>query len=191
MALTIANTGKKVLLIGADVRNPQIFAALNSKKNKKTESTKLGLTEYLAENSVNISETINDYKINDINLDILLSGKVPPNPAELLMNDRVKDLFDNVSETYDYVIVDTAPSMLVTDTLLISEYAGHTIYLTRADHTEKKILNFAQELHATNKLNNMMLVVNDVKQSNFGYGAKYGYYGAPVKKGLFGRFRKA
>ena len=107
------------------------------------------------------------------------------------MSDKVKDLFDKVSKDYDYVIVDTAPSMLVTDTLLISEYAGYTIYLTRADHTEKKILNFAEELNAKNKLNNMMLVVNDVEQSNFGYGAKYGYYGTPVKKGLFSRFRKA
>ncbi|WP_298499306.1 tyrosine-protein kinase [uncultured Algibacter sp.] len=191
MALTIANTGKKVLLLGADIRNPQIYATFKAKKDKKLDSSKIGLTDYLADNSVNIPEAINNYEINDIKIDILLSGKVPPNPAELLMSDRIKDLFDKVSEDYDYVIVDTAPSMLVTDTLLISEYAGHTIYLTRADHTEKKILNFAQELHTENKLNNMMLVVNDVKQSNFGYGAKYGYYGAPEKKGFFKRFRKS
>lgn len=189
MALTVANTGKKVLLIGADIRNPQIYSAFKNKKEK--ESLKAGLTEYLADESTAISDTINNYDINDIKIDILLSGKVPPNPAELLMSDKMKNLFDKVSEEYDYVIVDTAPSMLVTDTLLISEYAGHTIYITRADHTEKKILNFAKELHAEKKLNNMMLVVNDVKQSNFGYGAKYGYYGAPEKKGFFSRFKKA
>ncbi|GAA4898989.1 tyrosine-protein kinase [Flaviramulus aquimarinus] len=185
MALTLANTGKKVLLVGADVRNPQIYSAINGKKAKG--NSKIGLTEYLADNSVLLENTINKYDINNIGMDILLSGKVPPNPAELLMNSRVKDLFDRVSELYDYVVVDTAPSMLVTDTLLISEYAGHTIYLTRADHTENKILNFAQELHSENKLNGMMLVVNDVNQSNFGYGAKYGYYGAPEKKGFFRR----
>ena len=190
MALTLANTNKSVLLIGADVRNPQIYSAIKNKKNKN-EIDKLGLTEYLADKSVNIKDTVNAYNINDIGIDILLSGKVPPNPAELLMSDRIEDLFDQVSKDYDYVIVDTAPSMLVTDTLLISHYAGHTIYMTRADHTEKKILNFAKELHAENKLKNMMLVVNDVKQSNFGYGAKYGYYGAPEKKGFFGRFKKA
>lgn len=188
MALTLANTGKRVLLIGADVRNPQIYSAI---KKEKAKNEKLGLTEYLADKSVKIVDTINNYVINDIDIDILLSGKVPPNPAELLMSDRIEDLFNKVSEEYDYVIVDTAPSMLVTDTLLISQYAGHTIYLTRADHTEKKILNFAKELHAEDKLNNMMLVVNDVKQSNFGYGAKYGYYGTPEKKGFFGRFKKA
>lgn len=191
MALTVANTGKKVLLIGADVRNPQIYSAFNQKKNNNINKTsKIGLTEYLANNSIGISETINNYKINNINIDILLSGKVPPNPAELLMSDRMKNLFSSVEKDYDYVIVDTAPSMLVTDTLLISQYAGHTIYITRADHTEKKILNFAKELHAENKLNNMMLVVNDVKQSNFGYGARYGYYGAPEKKSFFKKLKK-
>ena len=62
----------------------------------------------------------------------MLSGKVPPNPAELLMSDRMKPLFDKVSNQYDYVIVDTAPAMLVTDTLLFSQFAGHTVYMTRA-----------------------------------------------------------
>ncbi|MDO5971107.1 polysaccharide biosynthesis tyrosine autokinase [Flavivirga aquimarina] len=183
MALTLANTGKRVLLLGADIRNPQIYTAIKNKKER--DLSKIGFTEFLVDKSIIVGETINTYDINGINIDILLSGKVPPNPAELLMNDRVKDLFDSVSQQYDYVIVDTAPSMLVTDTLLISEYAGHTIYLTRADYTEKRILNFAKELHAEKKLNGMMLVVNDVKQSNFGYGAKYGYYGAPKKKGFF------
>ncbi|WNH12242.1 GumC family protein [Thalassobellus suaedae] len=187
MALTMANAKKRVLLIGADVRNPQIYSAI--KKHKTKAPSEIGLTEYLVDKSVIIGETINEYNINDIKIDILLSGKVPPNPAELLMSSRMKDLFDSVSAQYDYVIVDTAPAMLVTDTLLISQYAGHTIYLTRAERTEKDILNFAKELHADNKLNGMMLVVNDVKQSNFGYGAKYGYYGTPVKKSFFSRMK--
>lgn len=183
MALTLANTDKRVLLIGADIRNPKLILGLDN-QNKK-DLTKIGLTEYLVDKSVIVGEAINTYDINGNKIDVLLSGKVPPNPAELLMSDRMKPLFDKVSEQYDYVIVDTAPSMLVTDTLLFSQYAGHTIYMTRADYTEARILNFAKELHAENKLNGMMLVVNDVKQSNFGYGAKYGYYGAEKKKGFF------
>ena len=185
MALTMANTDKRVLLIGADIRNPQLQTAL--KGHIKPKESLVGLTEYLVDKTILAGETINSYTINDIKIDILLSGKVPPNPAELLMSKRVKELFDYASNHYDIVIVDTAPSMLVTDTLLISEFAGHTIYLTRAGHTEKQVLNFAKELHADNKLNGMMLVVNDVNQANFGYGAKYGYYGAPEKKGLFKR----
>ncbi|WP_406683876.1 polysaccharide biosynthesis tyrosine autokinase [Seonamhaeicola sp. MEBiC1930] len=183
-ALTFANSGKRVLLIGADIRNPQIYSAIKNKTN--INESNLGLTEYLVDNSVILGETINSYSINDISVDIMLSGKVPPNPAELLMSGRIKELFDSASEQYDYVVVDTAPSMLVTDTLLISQYAGHTMYVTRAGYTEKSILNFPKELYAEEKLNGMMLIVNDVKQSNFGYGAKYGYYGDQKKKGLFG-----
>lgn len=188
MALTFANTGKKVLLIGADVRNPQTHILLDG---QKSELSKIGLTEYLSDDSILLDKVITSHEVNNINLDLLISGKVPPNPAELLMSDRLEDLFSKVSKDYDYVIVDTAPSMLVTDTLLFSQYAGYTLYVTRADYTEKNILNFAKELYADDKLNGMMLVVNDVNQSNFGYGAKYGYYGAPEKKGLFSRFKKA
>ena len=185
MALTLANTDKRVLLIGGDIRNPQIFSGIVNKQ--KNDASKIGLTEYLVDKSILVGEAINTFDINDNKIDVLLSGKVPPNPAELLMTDRMKTLFDKVSAQYDYVIVDTAPSMLVTDTLLFSQYAGHTFYMTRAGYTEKRILNFAKELHADKKLNGMMLVVNDVKQSNFGYGAKYGYYGAKEKKSIFKR----
>src|SRR5690606_11255837 len=159
-ALTLANTGKRVLLIGADIRNPK--TPVEIKTQKKKNNIQVGLTEYLIDDSVIIGSAINTYEINGNQIDVLLSGKVPPNPAELLMSDRMKTLFDKVSSQYDYVIVDTAPAMLVTDTLLFSHYAGHTIYLTRADYTEKRILNFAKELHAENRLNGMMLVVNDV-----------------------------
>ncbi|MBU3822276.1 polysaccharide biosynthesis tyrosine autokinase [Flavobacteriaceae bacterium XHP0103] len=184
-ALTLANTGKRVLLIGADIRNPK--TPVEIKNQKKKNNIEIGLTEYLIDDSIIVGSAINTYEINGNQIDVLLSGKVPPNPAELLMSDRIKLLFDKVSSQYDYVIVDTAPSMLVTDTLLFSHYAGHTIYMTRADYTEKRILNFAKELHTENRLNGMMLVVNDVKESNFGYGAKYGYYGTQEKKNLFKR----
>jgi len=185
-ALTLANTDKRVLLIGADIRNPKTdLGTLN--QNKKRVS-KIGLTEYLIDDSILIGEAIDTYDVGENKIDVLLSGKVPPNPAELLMSDRMKPLFDKVSNQYDFVIVDTAPAMLVTDTLLFSQFAGHTIYLTRADYTEKEILNFAKDLHSKNKLNGMMLVVNDVNQSNFGYGARYGYYGAPEKKSIIKRF---
>jgi capsular exopolysaccharide synthesis family protein len=188
IALTLANSDKRVLLVGADIRNPKNHPLLKEQINKR--DSKIGLTEYLVDKAILVGEAINTYDINGNKIDVMLSGKIPPNPAELLMTDKMKLLFDKVSEQYDYVIVDTAPSMLVTDTLLFSQYAGHTIYMTRAGYTEKNILNFAKELHANNKLNGMMLVVNDVDQSNFGYGARYGYYGAPEKKSWFKR-RKA
>jgi capsular exopolysaccharide synthesis family protein len=185
MALTFANTDKRVLLIGADIRNPQIeFEPL---KQKTKQAAKIGLTEYLSDDAILVGEAINTVDVGQNKIDVLLSGKIPPNPAELLMSDRMKPLFDKVSDQYDYVIVDTAPSMLVTDTLLFSQFAGHTVYMTRADYTESSILNFAKDLHDKEKLKGMMLVVNDVNQSNFGYGAKYGYYGAKKKKSWFSR----
>ncbi|WP_298535161.1 tyrosine-protein kinase [uncultured Algibacter sp.] len=184
-ALTSASSGNRVLLIGSDLRNPQIFT------NIEDIGERPGLSEYLADDTILLNETISSHEINGISIDVLLSGRIPPNPAELLMGNRVKELFDIASEQYDVVIVDTAPSMLVTDTLLISQYAAYTIFVVRAGYTEKRILNFAKELHAEKKLNKMMIVVNDVKESNFGYGAKYGYYGAPEKKSFFSWKKKA
>ncbi|GAA4232015.1 tyrosine-protein kinase [Postechiella marina] len=182
LALTMARSKKKVLIIGADIRNPQVFKGL-----EKSVDNKVGLTEYLVEKSISTEDIIKEHTINNIKLDVLLSGKIPPNPAEILMNGRVKELFDTVSSQYDYVVVDTAPAMLVTDTLLISEYAGHTIYVCRGGYTDKELLRFTKELHQDKKLNNMMLVVNDVDQSNLGYGGKYGYYVDTGKKSWFKR----
>lgn len=181
MALTFANSNKRVLLIGADIRNPKIKEYLVSVKSEKLHH--FGLTDYLFDDSLELYDVIRTYRIKNNNIDILLPGKTPPNPAELLMSDRMELMFNAVSQEYDVVIVDTAPTLLVTDTLLFSQFAGHTFYLVRAGFTEKKLLNYAKELNDSRKLNGMMLVLNDVKQANFGYGAKYGYgYGVEKKK---------
>ncbi|WP_340077613.1 polysaccharide biosynthesis tyrosine autokinase [Leptobacterium sp. I13] len=177
LALTLANSDKKVLLIGADIRNPKLHLFL--KKSLKRD----GLTDYLHNHLLKSRDIIGAYEVNNNHIDVIQSGKIPPNPAELLMSDRMGGLLDNMAAKYDFVIVDTAPAMLVTDTLLISRYAHHTIYVTRAGYTDKRLLNFPKELYQDKRLNGMMMVVNDVKASNFGYGAKYGYgnYGE-VKK---------
>ena len=97
------------------------------------------------------------------------------------MRDRFKNLLEEVKDKYDYVVVDTAPTMLVTDTLLISQHADFTVYVTRAEYTDKRLLKFPVELYHEKKLRNMAFVVNNVSVSNYGYGNKYGYgytYGA-------------
>ncbi len=120
---------------------------------------------------------------HDQTVDVIYSGKIPPNPSELLMSERMKELLTTVPAEYDYVIVDTAPLMVVSDTLLISEYADQILYVVRADVTELKVLNFPLKLHKEGKLNGLAFVVNGVKESNLGYGGKYGYgYGEKSKK---------
>ena len=116
-------------------------------------------------------------------IDVIYSGKIPPNPAELLMSSRVGELFNTVSDMYDYVIVDTAPLMVVSDTLLITPYSDFLIYVTRAGVTDKNAIEFPLQLKAEGKLKNLSFVVNDVSLDNLGYGGKYGYgYSKTTKK---------
>ena len=187
LAMTIASTDKKVLLLGADVRNPKLNSFFTgneiNKMPSKNKKKDVGLTEYLYDSTLEVKDIINPMLVLNDTMDVIYSGRIPPNPAELLMSKRVKQLFDEISEKYDYVIVDTAPLMVVTDTLLISDYANHLIYVTRAGFTEKKAVQFPMKLQEDGKIKGLSFVVNDVKVSNLGYGGKYGYgYGKSQKK---------
>ncbi|MDX1761815.1 MAG: tyrosine protein kinase, partial [Christiangramia sp.] len=107
-------------------------------------------------------------------LDVLTSGSIPPNPAELLRSKKMEELFVQLRKDYDYIIVDTAPAMVVADTFLINKYADLTLYTIRANYTERRLLNFIQEAKKEDKLKKVTLVLNSVKAANYGYG-KYGY----------------
>jgi len=169
LSLTLASPNTKVLLLGADIRNPQLHRYLDrSAKRAK------GLTEFLVDDSINGKELTYTSEINP-DLDILLSGAIPPNPAELLMQDRMGDVFEDLYEEYDIIVVDTAPTLLVTDTFLINKYSDMTVFVSRANHTERSLLDFISDNHKGDKLHNIALVLNNVKLTNFGYGNKYGY----------------
>lgn len=187
LSMVFSNTNKKVLLVGADVRNPKLHNFFDSMDGSQVEGVHrggaTGLTEYLYDDAVSLKEIINPIKLKGADIDVIFSGKIPPNPTELLMNERIGDLFKAVSEKYDYIIVDTAPCMVVTDTLLISQYADHTIYVVKAGFTETKVLEFPVKLKKEGKLKNLSFVVNNVKAPDLGYGGKYGYgYGKTVKQ---------
>lgn len=187
LSMIFASTRKKVLLIGADIRNPKISEFFDDKNvdalNKKNNKDKKGLSEFLLDDSVTVQDLIKPMLVYNNTIDVIYSGKILPNPSELLMGDRFKELLEEVSDQYDYVIIDSAPLMLVTDTLLISPYVDHTIYVTRAHMTETKVVDFPLSLRKEGKLKGLSFVVNDVKESNLGYGGKYGYgYGIKVKK---------
>lgn len=188
LSMIFASTRKKVLLIGADIRNPKISTFFNDKNvdplnKREVKKDKKGLSEYLLDDSVPVKDLIQPMLVYSNTIDVIYSGKILPNPSELLMGDRMKDLLEEVSGQYDYVIIDSAPLMLVTDTLLISPYVDHTIYVTRAHMTETKVVDFPLALRKEGKLKGLSFVVNDVKENNLGYGGKYGYgYGVKVKK---------
>jgi capsular exopolysaccharide synthesis family protein len=187
LSMILASTQKRVLLLGADIRNPKLYTFFMGsqidKLSKLSKNKDAGLTEYLYDEKLEVEDIVNPMLVHHNTIDVIYSGRIPPNPAELLMSDRLKELIKEVSEMYDYVIVDTAPLMVVTDTLLISDYADHIIYVTRAGITEKKAVEFPIKLRDEGKIKGLSFVVNDVKASNLGYGGKYGYgYGRRQKK---------
>ena len=187
LTMVLSSTNKKVLLIGADIRNPKIYTFFTGnnidKLSKPSRNKDAGLTEYLIEDNLTIKDITNPMLVNENYIDIIYSGRIPPNPAELLMSDKMQNLFEEASSKYDYVIVDTAPLMVVTDTLLLSEYANHTIYVTRAGITETRAVDYPIKLVEEGKLKGLTFLVNDVDNANLGYGGKYGYgYGKAVKK---------
>ena len=168
LAISFSIMNKKVLLIGADMRNPQLHNYLTINKNE------LGLQDYLHNVAVDWHKIIKKSLLND-SLDIILSGIIPPNPAELLSNGRLDRLIAEAKNEYDYIILDTAPTLLVTDTLIISQLVDTTLYVIRADHTPKKILEFSVNLSEKGKLKNMAYVINNVGSNYKGYGYSYGY----------------
>jgi len=181
LARTLATTKKKVVIIGADIRNPKLHRYLDLPMDSK------GLSDFLYNYDLSSNDIVSKSIDKEIKVDIVLSGSIPPNPAELFMSDRMKNLLEELSSNYDFVIVDTAPTMIVTDTLLISPLADTTLYVTRAGYTEKKLLEFPKELKQQGKLKGLAIILNDVDYSKFSYGAKYGYsygygYGYGVDK---------
>ncbi len=190
LSMVLASAKKKVLLLGADIRNPKLHNFYGDITGNKTSSEPVprgkmqkGLTEYLYDERVRFEETISPMVINENKVDIVFSGKIPPNPAELLMSDRVKEFLSHARQEYDYVIVDSAPMLVVTDTLLISDYADKILYVTKAGVTEQKVLEYPIKLLEEKKVKNLSFVVNGVKEANLGYGGKYGYgYGKSIKK---------
>ncbi|UAB84817.1 polysaccharide biosynthesis tyrosine autokinase [Zunongwangia sp. SCSIO 43204] len=174
LALTLANMGKRVIVVGADLRNPQLQRYVGSRKQ-------LGVSDYLVNGDVNLGSLIEQSELNK-NLDFLTSGSIPPNPSELLRHIRFSEMLNNLEINYDYIILDTAPCMLVADTFLISQYADLTLYVVRASYTEKALLQFPIDSKKAGKLHDVSFILNDVDLANFGYGNKYGYsYGADEK----------
>ena len=180
LAVSFALLGKKVILLGLDIRKPALGRLFDMKDRSK------GITSLLVREQVtrgDLDAVIQPSGVND-NLDLLLAGPVPPNPTELLARENLGEIISILREEYDYVILDTAPVGLVTDTLEIGKYADVTAYICRADYTPKSSFRIINSLAEEKKLPNMCIILNGVDMSK----KKYGYYYGYGRYGKYGRY---
>jgi len=181
LASSLSFSNKRVLIIETDIRMPKANSYLKMKMKD------LGLTDYIGNSKLEIGDVLTSHKSNP-NLHLISSGTVPPNPAELLMSERMVTLFKKVATMYDYVVVDTAAVGLVTDTLLISKHADMFVYVVRAGYLDKGQLKVAKTMYDQKRLPNMAILLNDVK-SKKGYG--YGYGNNPLRKKKWWKLSKS
>ncbi len=172
LALSLATSGKRTLLIDLDIRKSKLNGLLG------LDSTKKGLAQYLANPDISVDDIIVTKGDWHANLHIIPTKVFPPNPAELLASNRLEDLFNQVKDKYDYIIVDTPPVGLVADVFRINQFVNASIYVAREGYTHKAALRDARDLYEQKKLYNFSLVLNGVEPSKrYGYG-RYGNYGS-------------
>ena len=172
LAISLSLLGKKVVIVGLDIRKPGLNKVFNISKREQ------GITQYLANPEKNLMDLV---QLSDVskNLYILPGGTVPPNPTELLARDGLDKAIETLKKNFEYVILDTAPVGMVTDTLLIGRVADLSVYVCRADYTRKNEYTLINELIDGNKLPNLCTVINglDLKKRKYGYYYGYGKYG--------------
>ena len=172
LAISLSLLGKKVVIVGLDIRKPGLNKVFNIPRKE------IGITQYLANPEKNLMDLV---QLSDVskNLYILPGGTVPPNPTELLARDGLDKAIETLKKNFDYVILDTAPVGMVTDTLLIGRVADLSVYVCRADYTHKNEYTLINELAENNKLPSLCTVINglDLKRRKYGYYYGYGKYG--------------
>jgi len=192
LAISFALLGKKVILVGLDIRKPRLAELFQIHNHKN------GITPLLVQDSPkwdDVKEQILSSEVND-NLDLLMAGPTPPNPTELVSRQSLKDVMDALKQHYDYVIIDTAPVGLVSDTLQIGRHADLSIYVCRADYTPKADLEIVNSLAEENRLPNMCIAINGIdismKKHSYYYGyGRYGKYGRYRSYGKYGKYGRS
>ena len=170
LGASLAITGKRVILIDLDLRDPKVATELDLNDGP-------GVTDYLISNEVSINDIIKTSpKVPD--LFIVSSGPIPPNPIEMMMSAKFAHLIQELKESFDYIIIDTAPIGQVADAFALRNFADFTIYIVRYNYTLKAQLGTLKNIYKNKMLNHPMIVVNDAKEANgnnYGYGYGYGY----------------
>ena len=171
-AISLSLLGKKVVIVGLDIRKPGLNKVFSLSAKEQ------GITQFLINPKRNIMDLVQQSDINT-NLFILPGGAVPPNPTELLARKGLEEAIEQLKQHFDYIVLDTAPVGMVTDTQLISRIADLTVYVCRADYTRKSEFSLVNELSVTNKLPRISITINglDLKKKKYGYYYGYGKYG--------------
>ena len=162
LAMSLSLIKKKVVLVGLDIRKPQLAAYFGL-------SNPGCLTSYLADDSYSIDDTIMPSGKHP-NLDIIPAGIVPPNPSELMLSNRLDELIAELKKRYDYIIIDSAPIALVSDTFMLDRICDMTLYVSRFQYTTKELVDFLNQIAEQKRLKNMAAVLNGVKRARVGYG---------------------
>ena len=180
VAVSFALLGKKVVLCGFDIRKPAL-GRLFSITDKQA-----GVSTLLVKEHVTVDDLKGQIRPSGVNanLDLLMAGPTPPNPTELLARETLHTVIDLLRSEYDYVILDSAPVGLVTDTLQLAKFADVTAFVCRADYTPKSSIGMVNQLAQEKKLPNMCIVINGIDMSK----KKYGYYYGYGRYGKYGRY---
>jgi tyrosine-protein kinase Etk/Wzc len=170
LAISLAITSKRVVLLDLDLRNPKVAKTLKLAGG-------LGITDYLVTNNISLKDIIR-HSEEAPDLFVISSGTLPPNPAELMMSPKFAHLIQQLKESFDYIIIDTPPIGQVADAFTLGQFVDFTVYLIRYNYTHKAWLDIIKNAHKNNTLNHPLLVLNDAKEingNNYGYGYRYGY----------------
>lgn len=174
LGMTLALSGEKVVVLEMDLRKPKVsnYLGINS-------TQEIGISSFLVNDSITADQLIYPTKFSP-NLFVISSGPIPPNPAELLLDDKVNDFFDSLKKKFDYIIVDTPPIGLVADAFLLKDYCSTSIFVVKAGYTPKKIVKMLDDVIGNEKLNQVTFLLNGVKKGHsydydYGYGYGYGY----------------
>ena len=167
LATSLAISGKKTLLLAFDLRAPKFSHYFDS-------MDKTGITNYIKDSNLTVFDITQSYEDNP-KLDFIASGDIPPNPAELMMHDRTDQLFETIKSQYEYIIIDSSPIGMVTDSIYLGKYANATIYVVRSNFLDKRLLHIPNKMNSENKLPNMAMLLNGTIHSSDSYGYGYGY----------------
>ncbi len=187
LGMTIALTGKKVLIIELDLRKPKQELYHNVERSEE------GLVNYLINPNMPVHKVIRNTGLH-LNLDLISSGPIPPNPGELIMSPHLRTLIDDMREKYDFIIMDAPPVGRVADALQMKDLAEATMYVVRSGYTYKGQLEIVNDIAAKDKMPRPFIVINGVPINKPGYGGKYSYgygYGYGTGKGYYEKEKKA